>query len=1004
MKNIWGLGRGLNALALAVAITMTLSIGLSARQASAEQPPDDGPQPAPAAAPSAASGPANSTEQIVVTGTRIRAPNLTSDSPLTAVSAEEIKLQGSSNIDSVLNKLPQVTGDQNGSQSTYGTPGIATVNLRDLGPSRTLVLVDGNRLMPGDPLYPYADVNFIPPGLVQSVDVVTGGASAVYGSDAVAGVVNFKMKHDFQGVQVEQDFSAAQHENDDTGMQAALRNFGVDIPGNQLDGVVKTTSIIAGTDTPDGKGNVTGYFVRAESDPVSDASRDFSACGIATTSGTTHVCSGSSNNPFGKFLLNGKGSGLSLNPDGSPDFVPYSSKYAYDSQTDAYLQRQDLRYNAGVFAHYEISPAVDFYFDSMFMDDQTTAQLSPAGVYSGHIYSINCDNPLMSAAEAKTLCGANAGKAGQFWQGYVGYRFANPNAPRADDLQHYDYHEVLGTRGSLGGSWNYDISGQYSVVDYSSSFYNDVSITKAQNALLVKNVNGVPTCESAINGTDPSCVPINIFQTGSPAAAYNYVFEPAYEHGQVTEKLASGSVNGDLGSFGIQSPLAKNPVAVAFGAEYRVDAINMTYSQGLLEGDLASTASSPIHPTNGSIDVYDIFSEARVPIVEDKEWVKALTFDTGYRLSEYNLAGETNTYKLGLNYAPTTDVNFRGGFNRAVRAPNVVELFSPDAVTSASGNDTCAGTAPTASLAACEHSGVTPAEFGTIAPCSSGFCNALTGGNTALKPERANTYTIGAVFTPSMVRNLTGSVDYYNINVKDAIGTLSGASILSNCLATGNPFYCNLIHRNSLGTLAGQGGYVTDTNLNLGAQHTKGIDFAANYTLDLDQVELPGAGALTFGFVGTLDQSRLVEPAPGLPTYDCKGLFGPTCGEPEPMWRHTLRTSWTTPWDGLVSLNWRYIGGTKLDFDTTNKALKNGSYDHIDGRIPSYSYFDLSASQVLYEHYTLRFGVNNLFDKDPPLVDTLTYPVASTLSNANTYPSIYDTLGRVFFLNLVANF
>lgn len=986
MKNICLSGRRLNALALAA----TLSLGLAAGEACAQQPP---------AAPS---------EEVVVTGTRIRAPNLTSDSPLATVSSDDIKLQGTVNISEVLNRLPQLTGDQGGSQATYGTPGTATLNLRDLGPARTLVLVDGNRLMPGDPLYPYPDVNFIPPGLVQSIDVVTGGASAVYGSDAVAGVVNFKMKHDFQGVQVEQDVSAAQHDNRDTAMQQALRNFGAAVPGNQFDGVTKNSSIIVGSDTGDGRGNVTGYFTRAETDPVTDASRDFAACGIATVN-NLHTCSGSSNNAHGRFLLNGSGTGYSLDPKGTPDFIKYTSALAYDSQTDAYLQRQDLRYNAGIFAHYEISPAFDIYGDSMFMSDQTRVQISPSGVYSGHIYAINCDNPLLSKSEATTLCGANAGKAGTQWQGYVGYRFANADAPRYDDRRHTDYHEVLGTRGDLGGGWNYDVSGQYSLVDFNDTFNNDVSIRKAQNSLLVKNVNGVPTCTSAINGTDPSCVPLNIFQTGpTSAAALNYVFEPAYEKGQVTEKVVSGSINGDLGGLGIQSPLASNPVAVAFGSEYRVDAISLNYSQALLTGDLASTASSPIHPTNGSIDVYDIFGEARVPLIEDKAWVKALSFDTGYRLSEYNLAGQTNTYKFGLNYAPTADINFRTGFNRAVRAPNVVELFSPDAVTSASGADACAGASPTASLAQCEHSGVTPAQYGTIAACSSGFCNALTGGNTALKPERANTYTIGAVFTPTLLKSFTGSIDYYNINVKDVIGTIPTSLILSSCLATGNPFYCGLIHRNSVGTLQGQGGFVTDTNLNLGYQHTAGIDFGANYRFDFDQIPaLNDAGSVLFGFNGTWEQTRRIDPAPGQASYDCKGLYGPTCGVPSPMWRHTLRTTWDTPWDALVSFNWRYIGGTKLDFNTNDPTLKaagKGATDFIDGRIPSYSYFDLTMSKVLYSHYTLRLGVNNIFDKSPPLVDTLTYPVASTLSNANTYPGTYDTLGRVLFLNVTATF
>ena len=946
---------------------------------------------------------------IVVTGSHIKtASGETSDSPVATVKAEELRQSGLVNASDMLNRLPQFTGDQSNAFATYGTPGTATLDLRGLGAARTMVLLDGKRLMPGDPAYPYPDIDFIPSALIDSIDVVTGGASAVYGSDAIAGVVNFKMKRDFQGIQVDQTFSAAQHDNHDGAAQTALRNYGLTVPGDRLDAFTNSTTITAGYDTDDRKGNVTFYVGHAGADPVTDAERDFAACGIATVNNSSHACSGSGNNSWGRFRLNGTGTSYSINPNGQANFVPYTSSMAYDSQTDADLQREDERYNGGLFAHYEIAPELDVYVDSMAMYDQTRIQFSPSGVYSGHNYTINCDNPLLSATEAKTLCGANAGSPTANWVGSVSNRFSSENVPRFNTVRHVDFRETLGARGDIGDGWSYDVSALYSRVNYDNTLTNDVSIAKAQNSLLVKNVNGVPTCVSAINGSDPTCAPLNIFQLGQVTnAALNYVLEPSYERGNVTEKMVSGTLNGDLGRWGIQSPWAEAPVAVAFGTEWRDDSISMAYSQDLLIGDLASTASSPVHPTHGSTDDTELYTEIRLPLVQNKEWIKELALDAGYRWSHYNLAGDTDTYKGGVTYAPTADFTLRAGGNHAVRAPSVVELFTPDMVTSASGSDPCAGTNPTASLAACERSGVTPAQYKNIVDCSSGFCNAETGGNTALKPETADTYTFGVVLNPSFAKEFTASVDYYAIDVKNVIGVLPPTLAFSQCLTAANPFYCGFFHRNGQGTLAGQGGYIVDTNTNLGYLRTAGLDFAAKYRFDLAKLGLEDLGALAFSFSGTWTEKRRIDPAPGQPDYDCAGLYGPTCGVPTPTWRHSLRTSWQTPWDAEISLNWRFIQGSGLDFDSaqpTLRAAANGAYDSIDARIPAYSYFDLTMAKTFEERYTLRLGVNNLFDKDPPVVDTLTYPVASTFSNANTYPGLYDTLGRVIFMSISAKF
>ncbi|ASG20698.1 TonB-dependent receptor-like protein [Nitrospirillum viridazoti] len=960
-------------------------------------------------------------QEIVVTGSRIKqAANLTSDSPLTTVDSIEMKLQGTTNVETMLNNLPGITAAQTNAQSN-GATGTATINLRNLGEARTLVLIDGRRMPLGDPTYPYADVNFIPGALVESVDVVTGGASAVYGSDAVAGVVNFKMKRDFEGVKVDYQFSAAQHSNENGDAQGVLKKsaYPVTIPGDRFDGFVRDSSFVMGVNSPNNKGNVTAYATYRWTEPVTQATRDWSACTMATTSSNEDAlatqdnqryCSGSSNSAYARLRTNGSGTGYSLNPDGSASFVKYNSALAFNYGPYNYIQRQDERYTGGAFAHYEISPAFDVYTDFMFMSDHTKAQIAPSGFFSGTTYSINCDNPLMSASEATTLCGANAGSASATWKGYVAYRFTDNNAPRYDDLRHTDYRYVIGTRGDLGGGWSYDVYAQHSAVIYNETYQNDVSIAKLQNALLAKNVNGVATCESVISGTDTACVPINIFQLGKiSSAAYNYVYTTSFKEGSTTQDIVSGTVSGDFGAWGVKSPFAKDAVAVALGSEWRRDAIDLKYSENVLSGDLSGSGAGTTQPAVGATEVKDIFGELRLPLVSDQPFIKDLSIDAGYRWSDYNLAGKANTYKASLNYAPISDVAFRGGYNHAVRAPNIIELFQTSTSGIGGALDPCSGSSPSASLAQCGRTGVTAAQYGNISECTSvDGCNTLSGGNKALKPETADTYTAGFVFTPTFMPNFAATVDYYNIKIQDLIGTVPTSQIMSQCLNTGNSYYCDLIHRGAAGSLNSSDGYFITTDINAGYRQQAGIDISGTYRQDLEDLGIKDLGGVTLKFIGSWTQFNRYQPLLHEAKYDCAGLYGSTCGQPTPHWRHQVRVTWNTPWNADLSVNWRYIGGTSLDNNSTDPSLNAGSgiYNNIDGKIAAYNYFDLAGTINLMDHYTLRFGVNNLFDKDPPIQSANDdyVSVLGTYGNGNTYPGIYDTLGRTFFLGITADF
>jgi outer membrane receptor protein involved in Fe transport len=936
-------------------------------------------------------------QAVTVTGSRIKSDDLVSDSPLQVVGSREIELQGASNVEDVLNTLPQLTAGQSASQSTYGTSGTATLNLRNLGPQRTLVLIDGRRMVPGDPILPYADVNFIPAALIDQVDIVTGGASAVYGSDAVAGVVNFKMKRNFDGVKVDYRGSISQHDNNNDAAQTALRGYNLAIPGSQLNGASNTLSIIAGKNTADGKGNLTFYATAAKTDPVSDATRDWAACGIGTNNGKapndTHLCQGSSNSAFGRFRTNGSGTGLANNPDGTASFVPYSSStMGYNSNALTYLQRADERVSTGLFGSYKLTPAVELYSDVMFMNDRTRSQISPSGVTNNHTYTINCDNPLLTGAQASTLCGANAGSSSAVWKGTIGYRFAD-GGPRYDALQHRDTRLLVGARGEWDAHWGYDVYAQYSKVQYNDSYNNDVSVSRIQNALLVRSVNGVTSCVSGSN-----CVPLNIFQLGKASSAYPYLYETSDSNGEVTQKIASATVHGDLGQLGVQSPMAKAPVSIAAGAEWREDAISLNYSAALSAGDLAGLGARL--PATGSTSVRELFTEVSAPLVEDRPGIKSLKLSAGYRVSDYDLAGVNHTYKLGLAWASNNDWVARAGYNRAVRAPNIVELFTPAVIGSAAGNDPCAGNSPSASLTACQRTGLTAAQYGKIADCSSGFCSALSGGNLGLKPETADTYTAGLVWTPTSMRNLSATVDYYNIKVKNIIGTVSTSLILSECLK-GQDYYCGLIHRGANGSIASDDGYVVGTNQNTGYQHVAGVDVGVNYRT------LPTAsGRYSANFTGTWLQYQKNQAAPGQASYDCAGLYGPICGVPNPTWRHSLRVTWETPWKALLSVNWRYIGKTSLDSNSGKPVLTptGAAYNIADARIPQYSYFDISGKVSLHDRVSLRFGINNVFDRDPPVLDNYNFPIITQVGNGNTYSGLYNTLGRVAYVGLGVEF
>jgi iron complex outermembrane recepter protein len=971
-------------------------------------------------------------EEVVVTGSRIAVPNQISISPVTAVSALQIQESGAARIEDLLNELPQVFADQ-GSSISNGADGTASVNLRGLNSKRTLVLVNGRRLGPGDPRIGASDLNEIPAEIIDSIEVLTGGASSVYGADAVAGVVNFKLIDHFEGVKLVANAGIYDHKNgNEQGVQDTLTNFNATngtnfapAPSHVNTGATKEVAFIAGLNTSDGNGNATVYATYRNVAAVLQSKYSYSACTLASgflagsyASGGKFTCSGSSTSYPGRFLDLNTGTSSSIGAGNM--LVPFSNAFRYNYGPLNFYQRPDERYTAGSFMHYEFNEHATVYAETQYMNDRSIAQIAPSGAFFGGAqYAVNCNSPFLSASMVASWCGGVAGP--QLSDPLLIGRRNVEGGPRQDDLEHTSFRVVVGTRGKINDGWDYDASYQYSIVQLAETYFNDVSSSRINNALDVITVGGTPTCASNINGTVPpglailgTCVPWNIFQKGgvTPAAAA-YISAPGLQRGEVNQTIVGANVTGDLGRYGVQLPTAKSGLKINFGAEW-LDIKSSTEPDAEFQtGDLAGQGG-PILPVSGGIVSREAFAEARMPLVENMTGVQDLSLEAGYRYSDYSLGFKTNTYKLGLEWSPVEDIRLRGSFARAVRAPNIGELFSPQSVNLDGNTDPCAGPAPTFSAAQCARTGVTAAQYGNLIANSAAQYNGLTGGNPNLQPETALTTSFGIGWTPSFVRNLRVQVDYFDIKIENVIQTIGADTILKQCLQSN--LLCNDIHRDAIGSLwLSPTGFVSDLTSNVGQLEEKGIDVDVSHRLDV------GAwGSVRTNLNGTYIGQYEVTPIAALSStsYNCAGYYGVICssalasaGAPVFHWRHTLRWTWSTPWSGLdLSLAWRYFQSVKLEqlSPNTNLAappgatIANGGISNTDATLGSRSYIDLTGAIKLSSNVTVRLGVNNVLDKDPPVFGTTNLP--GTSGNGNTFPQVYDSLGRFLFGTITAQF
>lgn len=948
----------------------------------------------------------NTGEDVVVTtGTRLNVnPNLTAVSPVLTIDPTEIAARGVVNIEDLTNNLPQVFAAQAGEVSN-GASGTAQLDLRGLGPVRTLTLIDGRRLPYGSSSSSAPNLDLVPTNLIERIDITTGGASAVYGSDAVSGVANFILRRDFEGAQFDAQYGFAQNNNGIDRFDDVLRDALVPVPGNVTDGEEVNVSFTLGANTDDGKGNVVLFGSYQNREEIVQADRSFSACTLGTGDVNGFSCSGSAN-----FRLFGGPGGFTFQEENGEivDFVGGPAQ-TFNFGAQNFFQRPTERFQIYSKGHYEIFEGHEIFADASFTNNFSDAQIAPSASFGIGAYSINCDNPLIQNTPGQQLtdifgCSAADIAAGNDVSGISASHRNVEGGPRNSRLENSAWRFSGGMRGTLFENFDYEAFGQFSRTNDQSLSTNDFVISNLQQAFFaVEDANGNVVCRDQSGG----CVPYNIFQRGPGGEslvtqdALDFIQGVGIVNGETEQVVLGANVQTDLGDYGVKSPFSDSGVALLVGTEYREDSLRSIPDEiSQVEGGGFTGVGGATLAVEGSVDVFELYAEAQIPLVTDMPYFKELVLTGQYRYSDYTAEGNNTTadfssdaYGAGLAWSPVDQIKLRGQYQRSVRAPNVIELFTgqntnlPNLTQGPTGLfDPCATANPTATLEQCQRTGVTAGQFGNILDVISGQTQSLTGGSTTLQPEVSDTFTLGAVLTPDAVPSLTISVDWFSITVDDFISAGIGAqTTLDQCLATGDAAFCNLITRDSQGSLnsgtAGVG--FASTNLNIARAKTSGIDFQASYNLELDSI-----GDINFNYASTLLNEFSFTPFPGGEAIDCAGRFGNDCVQPvNPEYRHRMLANWMTPLEALdVTATWRHFGPAR------NTAESPAS---TDVRFGARNYIDLSGNYEVVEGVRLRAGVNNVFLEQPPVSISSGPP----LGNGNTYPVTYDT-GRFLFVGL----
>ncbi len=978
---------------------------------------------------------------ITVTGTRIRRPNLQSPVPITSMSAEELPNQGQASIGDALNDLPSLrsTFSQQNSGRFIGTAGLNQLDLRGLGTNRTLVLVNGRRHITAVPGQFIVDVNTIPQDLVERIDIVTGGESAIYGSDAIAGVVNFILKRNFDGVRVRG--------------QGGISERG--------DRGIYFTSVTAGHNFADGRGNIAVNLEYTHAAPLYqyERARYRHVCGfepVENTVGepqagngipdTAYVCGivvpaitvgGSigllSADPAialsfdragnlqlaqaDRSLLNFNGDVLSSNPlVGTPL-----------NERDQLAVGQD-RYTANLLAHFDVSDAFKPFVEAKFVHQRVRQEGQPtffqgrlatffANNFGAVVPSLRCNNPFLTAQALSTL--QSFGVCTNVATGtFTSNRF-NADFGGRGEIDKRDTYRILGgVEGDFNGSWHYEISANYGhfksdLTQLNNLYFRDINGNPAGFALAVdavRNAAGQIVCRvNQVTVTVPDCVPINLFGEGAPSqAALDFVNTTSHLFGRASELDILAFLSGDTAKF---FSLPGGPVGFSLGAEYRRETAFRTADALSQSGGTFFNRFPAFDPPPFSVK--EVFGELNLPILKDVPLAHELTLSGAARYSDYNTAAD-KTWAWNINgiYSPVSDLRLRANYSRSVRVPTLLDLYAPGSQSFAFLTDPCSqrniNTGGTNRAANCAALGV-PTTIQAGSPCiginglkigdpfincvaegsprsSIGFIQA---GNPNLKAEVGKSLTVGGVLTPRFLPGFSLSVDYFNIKVTSLIAVLTAQTILNQCVdqPTINNQFCQLLTpRTPFGLF--QSPALVAAGVNFAKQTSRGIDFDLTYRHDLgNSNRLSLRGIATY----TLERNNYLDPVN--PTLFTRQLS--TLGDP--VFSGALITALT---HGPFTLQYtlRYIGTMTIATYETTHASQGNPPQNPDltspARYPQVFYHDFRFETKVNNRFRWYFGVDNAFDKQPPF----------GLTGTGAGGAIYTNIGRYFYSGVTVDF
>jgi len=1052
------------------AAPLVLSVALASAPAFAQDAADE--------------GTATANSEIVVTGTLIRNPNLEQSTPVNVTTADAIELKQSNVAEEVLRELPGVVPSI-GSAVNNGNGGASYVDLRGLGSTRNIVLLNGNRVAPSD-VSGRVDLNNIPLALIERVDALTGAAVTTYGADAITGVVNFVTKRDFAGLEVN-----ASEQITEKG-----------------DGNVFRVDATIGANFDDGRGNAVLSIGYQQSDPVYQGDRSFSDNTLDSYSNTflgsgtsvpsrfsgTRPLTGGVPNVLAQYTNTGA---TVPNPNydpTDPNSTPTLPVLAlttggaanggvrqvnsagqavgtfqtYNFNPFNIFQTPFTRYNIYGQANYEVSDAVEVYTRGIFSKNKVSTIIAPSGSFGGTV-TINLNNPYLPAALRDQFCAFNTAPvvngvtaAGASVSGQTAYtpRFtpaecaaaatatgrSDPNyrevsvtlnrrtpevGPRISDYQTTFFDYRVGARGGITDTIDWNVEGSYGESENVQTIQNYTLQSRFRQASLVNGTLANPVCQDTSNG----CVPVNLFGPEgsiSPEAAA-FLSENSSTTNRTSLAQVRGIVSGDLG---FSSPGATQPISFAIGGEYRkYKAQQASDTLAKTPGELGG-AGGAAPDIDGGYDVYEAYAEVVAPLIEDKPFFESLTLEAGIRYSDYSIQGaggyNTTTWKAGGSWEPGAGVKFRGNYSRAVRAPNIGELFTPLSVGLTNlGIDPCAGGAPLADAnlrSICIAQGAPAGAIGSIENPTAAQANLTAGGNLNLQPEKADTWTLGVVWQPDFLPRFNLSLDYYNIKINNVIGAPLPGDIIEACFGASGANSatdpaCTSIRRNPItggldGDPATTGGLFGQTN-NLGRLYTDGFDLLLNYNTDL------GFASLDWSFVGNWTRHSKFNSNVANPdsiNRECVGYYSVNCsftGSIQPEFQFSQR--FTLGFDKVdVSLLWRWqdaVSFEPLQLAADIAAAQAAPDDCPDPtgaddggcvvdpqfrKIKAAHYFDLTTRFNVTENLTFTMTVQNLLDKKPPLVGNT---IGSTTYNSgNTFPSSYDALGRRYAVSAKLKF